>query len=420
MMKFSGIDTKEEIIARFSRHVSSGKVDFFKAAGIDFVLGRREGPYIWDVDGVKQLINCNCNGGVFNFGHRNPKMMDVLRESLEELDIGNHHLISEQKALLAKRLAELTPGDISYTVFGVGGGEAVDCAIKLARGYTKRHKIISALGGYHGHTGYSLATGDSKYRDLFGPQLPGFMQVPFNDKDAIRSAIDKNTAAVIFETIPATLGMPIPNPDYYAYVKALCEKNGTLLIIDEIQTGLGRTGRLWGIEHFGVEPDIMVIAKGLSGGVYPISATCFTPELQSFFHENPFSHISTYGGADLGCLVALTVLEESSKPEFLEHVLKLAGIFAHEFETLKKKHPEILKGLRQLGCMMGMELVNADCGPIMSKACYDNDLLCIYANNDTSISQLLPPLIISEGLAYEIIERIDKSLGDTKRFLGLA
>jgi putrescine aminotransferase len=419
-MKFSGTDTKERIIERFSRHVSSGKAAFFTDFGFDFIFGRREGPYIWDASGTKRLINCHCNGGVFNLGHKNPKIVQVLKESLEGLDIGNHHLISEQRAMLAERLAQLMPGDITYTVFGVGGGEAIDCAIKLARGYTKRLKIISALGGYHGHTGLALATGDEKYRSLFGPQLPGFIQVPFNDKDAIKAVIDENTAAVIFETIPATLGMPIPAPDYFSYVKGLCEENGALLIMDEVQCGLGRTGRLWGVEHFGVVPDIMVIGKGLSGGIYPISATCFKTELQSFFHEHPFIHVSTFGGAEVGCPVALAVLEKSSRPEFLDHVRKIAEIFTSEFANLRKTHPEILVGLRQLGCMMGIEMVNEHCGPVMSKACYDNGILSIYANNDTRVSQLMPPLIISEGLAYEIIEGIDKSLDDAKRFLGLA
>ena len=419
-MKLSGIDTKDSIIERFSNHVSSGKAAFFKGVGIDFVFGRREGPYVWDATGTKRLINCHSNGGVFNLGHLNPKIVGVLKKSLEELDIGNHHLISEQRALLAQRLSELMPGDITYTVFGVGGGEAIDCAIKLARGYTGRLKIISAFGGYHGHTGLALATGDEKYRGLFGPQPPGFIQVPFNDKDAIKSVIDNDTAAVIFETIPATLGMPIPDADYYAYVKGLCEKSGALLIMDEVQTGLGRTGRLWGIEHFHVVPDIVVIGKGLSGGIYPMSATCFRTGLQSFFHEHPFIHISTFGGAEVGCPVALAVLEESSRPEFLDHVRKIAEIFTREFENIRKKHPEILVGLRQLGLMMGMEMVNDSCGPIMTKACYDNGVLCIYANNDTRVGQLLPPLIISEELAYEIIERVDKSLDETKKFLGLA
>ena len=419
-MNFSGIDTKEVIIDRFSTHVSSGKAAFFTGVGIDFVFGRREGPYVWDATGARRLINCHCNGGVFNLGHRNPKMVQILKESLDELDIGNHHLISEQRALLAERLARLMPGDISRSVFGVSGGEAVDLAIKLARGYTGRHKIISALGGYHGHTGLALATGDEKYRAPFGPQPQGFVQVPFNDKAAIRSAIDHDTAAVILETIPATLGMPIPEADYYPLVKELCKENGALLIMDEVQTGLGRTGMLWGIEHYGVVPDMVVIGKGLSGGIYPISATCFREELETFFYQNPFIHVSTFGGAEVGCPVALAVLEESSRPEFLHHVQRLAGIFYQEFITLRKRHPEILVGLRQLGLMMGIEMVNDLCGPIMTKACYDNGVLSIYANNDTRISQLMPPLIINDELAYEIIERVDKSLDDTKRFLGLA
>ena len=413
-------ESKASIIERFSRHVSSGKAEFFRGVGIDFVFGRREGPFVWDVTGSKRLINCHCNGGVFNLGHANPAVVKALKESLDQLDIGNHHLISRQRAELAERLADLMPGDITYTVFGVSGGEAIDCAIKLARGCTGRMKIISALGGYHGHTGLALATGDEKYRSPFGPQPPGFLQVPYNDRDALRAAMGSDTAAVIFETIPATLGMPIPDGDYYAFVKGLCEENGSLLIMDEVQTGLGRTGRLWGTEHFHVVPDIMVIGKGLSGGIYPMSATCFSARLESFFHEHPFIHISTFGGAEVGCPVAMAVLDESSRPEFLDHVSKISGIFKREFENLKGRHPEILVGLRQLGLMMGMEMVNESCGPFMTRACYDNGVLSIYANNDTRISQLLPPLIISEELAYEIIERLDRALGDTKRFLGLA
>jgi putrescine aminotransferase len=419
VMKYSGTDTKEGIISRFSSHVSSGKADFFKTVDIDFVFGRRQGPYVWDATREQRLINCHCNGGVFNLGHSHPKIVQTLRNSLDELDIGNHHLISEQRALLAEKIAELTPGDISYTVFGVGGGEAIDLAIKLARGYTGKVKIISASGGYHGHTGYALATGDEQYRKPFGPKPNGFIQVPFNDKEQLKKEIDDKTAAVIFETIPATYGMPVPSPDFFPFVRELCTKNNALFIIDEVQTGLGRTGKLWGIEHFNVVPDIMVIGKGLSGGIYPITATCFRPDLETFFHENPFIHVSTFGGAEVGCPVALAVLDESSRPEFLENVQRISVLFSKGFEKLKEKHPEILIGLRQLGLMMGIEMINEHCGPVMSKVCYDNGILSIYANNNQKVSQLLPPLIIDEGIAYEIIERIDTSLDETKKFLNL-
>lgn len=418
-MKYIGADSKEQIISRFSKHVSSGKADFFKSVGIDFVFGRREGSYVWDAAGEKRLINCHCNGGVFNFGHRNPQIIQSLIESLGELDIGNHHLISEQRAKLACKLAELAPGELNYTVFGVGGGEAIDLAIKLARGYTGRTKIISARGGYHGHTGLALATGDEQYREPFGPDMPGFMQVPFGDKEALAGALDEKTAAVIFETIPATSGMPVPEKSFYPFVKELCGRQGALLIIDEVQTGLGRTGRLWGIEHFSTTPDIMVIGKGLSGGIYPMSATCFNAGLQTFFHKNPFIHISTFGGAEVGCPVAMKVLEIASNPAFLEHVNALAAFFRESFEELRTKHPEILVGLRQLGLMMGMEMVNDLCGPVFTKVAYDHGILSIYANNNKTVSQLLPPLNISRSVAQEIIERIDLALTDTKMALKL-
>ncbi|MFO7685943.1 MAG: aminotransferase class III-fold pyridoxal phosphate-dependent enzyme [Desulfobacterales bacterium] len=418
-MKFIGQDDKETIFSRFRGHVSSGKADFFKGVGIDFVFGRRKGPFIWDAVSDKRLINCHCNGGVFNLGHRHPRIIAALKESLEELDIGNHHLVSEMRAALGAKIAALAPGDICYSVFGVGGGEAIDLAIKLARGYTGRLEVVSAGGGYHGHTGLALATGDARYRDPFGANPPGFSQVAFDDNQALAAAVDRKTAAVIFETIPATYGMPIPQPDFFRHARSLCDQTGALLIIDEVQTGLGRTGRMWGIDHFGVVPDIMVIGKGLSGGIYPMTATCFGPQLESFFHPNPFIHISTFGGAEVGVPVAMAVLEETAQPEFLQHVRELSLTFKTGFECLKEKHPQILVGLRQLGLMMGIEMVNAHCGPVLSKTLFDNGILSVYANNDTRVSQLLPPLIIDQDLAAEILARVDRALAEAKAFLGL-
>ena len=410
---------KSAIIDRFRRHVSAGKADFFERVGVDFVFGRREGPFVWDAVSDKRLINCHCNGGVFNLGHRHPDVVAALRESLATSDIGNHHLISENRGLLAEQLADLLPGDLCYSVFAAGGGEAIDLAIKLARGVTGRQTILSAGGGYHGHTGLALATGDAQYRDPFGPNPPGFVQVPFDDPEALANTMDASTAAVIFETIPATYGTPVPDPEFYPFVRRLCDRHGALMIIDEVQTGLGRTGRMWGIEHYGVVPDILVIGKGLSGGIYPMAATCFGPGLDAFFHANPFIHISTFGGAEVGCTVAMRVLEISSQPQFLEHVNRLAAIFKEGFEELRTRHPEILVGLRQLGLMMGIEMVAEACGPLLSKTLYDNGILSVYANNNTAVSQLLPPLVIEPELAHEILERIDAGLAAAKQFLGM-
>lgn len=355
---------KKAVIARFARHVSSGKAAFFEQAGLDFVLGRREGAYLWDLSGEQKLIDCHCNGGVFNLGHRNPDVVAALVAGLADWDIGNHHLLSQQRAALAERLAELLPGDLQYTVFNVGGGEAVDLAIKVARGATRRGTILSIRGGYHGHTGLALATGDEKWRAPFGPQPPGFQQVPYKDVPALAAAMDDDTAAVILETVPATYGIAVPPPDYLAQVRALCDEHGALLISDEIQTGLGRTGKLWGVEHYSVVPDILVTGKGLSGGIYPITATCFRPELEKVFHPDPFIHVSTFGGAELGCVVARQVLEMSAAPAFLAHVNELAGVFQAGFDALQGRHGGVLVGLRQLGLMMGIELAHPDLGPI--------------------------------------------------------
>jgi putrescine aminotransferase len=383
---------------------------------MEFVPGRREGVYLWDVDGQKRLINCHCNGGVFNLGHRHPDIVAALKRALDELDIGNHHLISEQRSVLATRLSELAPGDLSYTVFAVGGGEAIDFALKLARAHTGLPGIISARGGYHGHTGLALAAGDPEYRDPFGPLAPGFVQVPFGDEEAVAGCMGHETAAIILETVPATLGMPIAPPDYFAALRALCDQHGALLIVDEVQSGLGRTGKVWGIEHFAdrdgnpVQPDILVTGKGLSGGVYPIAATCYRPELNSFLHANPFIHISTFGGSEVGCAVALDVLEFSSSPTFLGRVGELAERFSTGFQQLQMRYPETLVGTRQLGLMIGLVFPDETCGPLMTKLLYDEGVLAICANNDRRVVQFLPPLIMDDIEAEETLGALDRAL----------
>ncbi len=414
-----GALAKQDIVRLFHDHVSSGRADMFVSNDMDFVFGRRQGIYMWDIDGKKRLINCHSNGGVFNLGHRNPDIIDTLADALKDMDIGNSHLMSRQRALLAKRLADLMPGDITYTVFGVSGGESIDLAIKIARASTGRPKIISARGGYHGHTGFALAAGDEKYRKPFGPMAPGFVQVPFDSINALDRAMDRETAGVIFETVPATFGISVPDADYFRKVRDLCNSHGAVMIIDEVQTGLGRTGRLWGIEHFGVVPDIIVLGKGLSGGIYPITATCFRERFESVFKEDPFIHVSTFGGAEAGCSVALKVLDISSRQTFLDHVNTIAGMFKNGFEQFKQQYPKLIVAFRQLGLMMGVKMANELCGPVMTKACYDNGILSIYANNDTSVSQLMPPLIITEAETQEVLERLGAALGQVNTLLGL-
>jgi putrescine aminotransferase len=409
VMPLIGQESKESITAAFAEHVSSGKVAFFQQAGIEFVIGKREGIYLWDLDG-KSLINCHCNGGVFNLGHRNPRVVNALQTALLELDIGNHHFISEARARLASRLVSLSPGDINRVIFGVSGGEAIDMAIKLARAHTGKAKIISALGGYHGHTGLALAAGDAQYRDPFGPFAPVFVQVPFGDLDALAEALDDETAAVIFETIPATFGIAIPPENFFGGVRDLCDQASAVMIIDEVQTGLGRCGEIWGIDTYSVVPDILVTGKGLSGGIYPITATLYREPLNAFMHEHPFIHISTFGGAEVGCYVALEVLDILQEQGFLENVRAMAEVFADGFVQLKTKYPGLLVETRQRGLMMGLKLADPRLGPLFTKMGFEVGLLAIYANNDPAVVQLLPPLIIRQAQVLQVLQMIDSIL----------
>jgi acetylornithine/succinyldiaminopimelate/putrescine aminotransferase len=292
----------------------------------------------------------------------------------------------------------------------VGGGETIDTAIKLARGHTRRPKVISARGGYHGHTGLALAAGDEQYRKPFEPLPPGFVQVPFGDLNTLEATMDEDTAAVIFETVPATMGIVVPPEDFFAGVRRLCDRLGAVMIIDEVQTGLGRCGEVWGINTYGVIPDIIVIAKGLSGGIYPISATIYREHLNRFFHENPFIHISTFGGAEVGCYAALEVLNILQEPGFLEHVRQMAELFKEGCARLQKKHPAVLVEFRQRGLMMGLKMANAALGPMMTLAGLRSGLLTIYANHDQSVNQLLPPLTIQEDEVAQVLEMLDRML----------
>ena len=402
--------TKQQAIADFAEYVSPQKVRAYQALGVDFVPGRREGARIWDLDGSRSLINLRSSGGVFNLGHCPPSMIEVLKDALDRVDMGDHILMSAARAKLAKRLAELTPGDIQYSIFSSGGGEAIDVALKLARGYTGRPGVISAVHGYHGHTGLALAATDG-YSEKFGPLAPGFRRVPFGDAEALEAAVDGQTAAVIMETIPATAGFVFPPDDYYPRVRAVCDRHDTVMILDEVQAGLARTGRLWAIDEWGVVPDILVLGKGMSSGIYPMSATCYRPFLQSFFDADPFVHLSSFGGSDLGSTVCLAMLNEVSRPEFLARVNALGDRFAAGLSQLREAHPDVMIGFRQKGLMIAVLMADRRCGPAMTRALGERGVLALFANYDPSVLQVMPPLVITPEEIDIVLEAMDEALG---------
>jgi putrescine aminotransferase len=393
-------------------YVCPGKVQTFRGMGIDLVIGRREGPYIYTLDG-RELIDCHINGGTFNLGHRHPEILAALNEALRTLDIGNHHFASEARNLLAKTLARLTPGELHYTVYSSGGGEAVDAAIKTARYATRRRRIVAIDKGYHGRTGLSGAAGDDAAARYFLSEPPesDFGKVAFNDLEAVERELKSGAvAAVLMETIPATLGFPMPAPGYLSGVKRLCEEHGALYIADEVQTGLGRTGHLWGVEAFEVEPDILVTAKGLSGGLYPIAATVIAKQHGGWLKENGFAHVSTFGGSEIGCHVAVRTLEICSDPAVLANVRAMSDYLGGQLETLRERYPTRFLEVRRQGLVMGLKFAGSMGAALMSKALYDCGVWAMFSGFDLSVLQFKPILLIDRSLADEILGRFETAL----------
>ena len=384
--------------------VNRGKVEAFRALGAPIVLGARAGARFQDAYTGRWYWNCHSNGGVFNLGHRNPRVVTAVRDALDHLDIGNHHLVSGWRGRLAEQLAATTGDRLPGVVLGVAGSEVIDTAVKLARGATGRRDVVSIQGGYHGVTGYAMAAGDAEYRDPFGPGAAGFRQVPWNDLAAMAAAVDDGTAAVLLESIPATLGFPMPLPGYLRAVGGLCRERGALLVLDEVQTGLGRTGTCWYYEQEGAEPDMVVTGKGLSGGVYPIAALLTTTAVHAIVDEHPFAHSGTFDGAEPGCVAASTVLEIIGEPGFLERVRALGARFEAGLEGLPFE-------LRRRGMTMGFAFPHEGDGMSAAARLIEAGVFAVWANNDTSVLQFKPPLVTTDEEADGILEVVRGALG---------
>src|SRR3954453_16611986 len=298
-----GFSSKEDALAKSLEYWNPGKTQFWIDEGIPLVIDRREGYFIYDMSG-KRLLDVHLNGGTYNLGHRNAEVVQAVTQAMTHFDIGNHHFPSLARTALAEALVRTAPEGLTKVVYGSGGGEGIDIAIKTAPHATQKRRPVSIVKAYHGHTGLAVGTGDDRFSTLFLADRPEeFPHVPFNDLDAMEAALrPRDVAAVLMETIPATYGFPLPEPGYLEAVKALCERYDALYIADEVQSGLMRTGELWAITKHGITPDILVTGKGISGGMYPISAVLLSEKAGGWLREDGFAHMSTFGGAELGCI----------------------------------------------------------------------------------------------------------------------
>jgi acetylornithine/succinyldiaminopimelate/putrescine aminotransferase len=407
---------KDDFIARTLKVWNPGKTLQWKRDGVDLVIDRREGYILHDMDG-RMLIDCHLNGGTYSLGHRNPEIVAALKEGLDHFDIGNHHFPALMRTKLAESLERHTPAGLQFSMFASGGGEAIDIALKSARHATGRRRLICLQRCYHGHTGLAVKVGDDRFSKLFLSDADDeeVTKVPFNDLDAMERAIMKGDAAcVIIETIPATYGFPLPEPGYLKAIKKMCQKTGTLFIADEVQTGLMRSGKMWCIETYGVVPDMLVTAKGLSGGVYPIAAVVATTRASAWLNEDGWGHMSSFGGAELGCIVADKVLQICARPNTRAHGKAIAEQLRQGLERIKERYPDFFVGIRQRGLIMGLEFEHADGGAHVMRACYENGIWAIYSALDRRVLQFKPGLLADRELCDDILDRMETAVGKAR------
>jgi len=370
------------------------------------ILRKGKGMKVWGLDGKEYLdfvggIAVNC------LGHCHPRVVIAIQKQAQRLlHVSNFYHI-EPQIKLAKLLVEHSCADKVF--FCNSGAEAVEAAIKLARKYAREHlsperyEIITAHGSFHGRTFAALsATGQERFHKGFEPLVPGFRHVPFNDIDALKNAITRHTCAVMLEPIQGEGGIKMPKEGYLKQVRELCDEHGILLILDEVQTGMGRTGRLFAYEHFDIEPDIITLAKGLGGGV-PIGAMLAKEHIAVAFSEG--THASTFGGNPLSCAAALATLEALLEDGFiLDNCRRMGQYFMKGLERLKRDFPSLIADIRGLGLMLGMELTRA--GTQIVDSCAKRGILinCTSGN----VLRFTPPLTVIEKEIDHLIEVLEE------------
>ncbi len=405
---------RQEAEANYKEYVNPFALRMLKNASLDIIEDKREGASVWDISGEK-YIDCVTGAGIFNVGRRNPEVVEVLKKALDKYDMGSWISLFRERGLLAKKLAQITPGDLKFSLFCCGGGEAIEVAIKLARAHTDRTEILCMENGYHGVTGFALpATGRDVYKKPFLPLVPGYRHIPFNTLQAVEAAVNENTAAILLEPIQGEGGIIPADDDYLRGLRRLCDEKNILLIFDEVQTGFGRTGKMFAAEHSGVAPDIMVLAKSLSGGLYPLSCAVFTEEISDFLMAHPFIIINSFGGTSLACLVALAAIEFIEKNNLPQNAAERGAQFKTGLKALQQNYPELIIDIRGKGLMLGVEFPEESIGPRMAYQLKKNGVISIYTFNNPRIIRIMPSLVISKEEVQTVLEAFDQSLDEIR------
>ncbi|MCD6309334.1 MAG: aminotransferase class III-fold pyridoxal phosphate-dependent enzyme [Candidatus Eremiobacteraeota bacterium] len=408
------IDVTSAVEENYRRYINPTLAKMFKFGGYNGVEWEARGAYVILSDGRK-FLDLAGGYGVFSAGHSNPVIIKAVEEQLRRMPLSAKIFMNEPAGNLARMLAEIAPGELQFSFFCNSGTEAVEGALKLARLATGKSRIIAAINSFHGKTLGSLsASGRDLFKKPFEPLLPGFIHVPYGDTEALESAIDDDTAAVILEPIQGEGGIIIPPDDYFPAVREICSRRGILFIADEVQTGLGRTGRLFGINHWNVSPDIMTLGKALGGGVMPIGAFMGTPVAWKVFEKHPLIHTSTFGGGPMACAAGVAYINLLLKEKLHEKAAESGSYLLEKLEEVHKAFPDVIEKVRGKGLMAGVELVDVGLGGGLIMEMAKRGLIGVYTLNQPKVIRFEPPLNISRDLIDLAIEMFSGAVKKTR------
>ncbi|MCH7968981.1 MAG: aspartate aminotransferase family protein [Thaumarchaeota archaeon] len=357
------------------------------------------GSRVWDTDG-NEYIDCMGGYGVALVGHRNERVVNALKSQLEKIITVHSSLYNKTREEFLRMLISIAPKGLSQVHLTNSGAESIEAAIKFARKFTGKKGMIAMNGSYHGKSMGALSlTFNPKYRKMFQPLVEKTSFAKFGDIESLRSTIDEDTGFIILEPIQGESGINVAPEGFLQEIRKLCDEKRILLIFDEIQTGLGRTGRMWASEHWNTSPDIMCLAKGIAGGV-PMGATLVKSEILRIMSKG--EHTSTFGGNPLSCAAGIATLQVLTQDGLIENAEKMGKKFYEGLENLKEKH-KIVREIRGKGLMIGVEL-RFDVKNILMDG-IKSGVLFLYSGRN--ILRLLPPLVISEEDVTKVLETLD-------------
>jgi putrescine aminotransferase len=406
-----------EVYENYKQFVNPSLARVMKLSGSPVEI-RARGCTIWDQNG-KAYLDFAGGYGVFTLGHSHPRVVAAVREQLELMSLSGKTMFNVLLGRAARRLAELTPGDLQISFWCNSGTEAIEGAIKLARAATGRSKIVSTLQAFHGKSlGALSASGRDPLQAPFRPLLEGFEQIPYGDESVLEAAI-ADAAAFVVEPVQGEGGVNVPPPGYLRAVREICDRSGALFIADEVQTGLGRCGFRFGCDRDGVVPDVMALAKALSGGVMPVGAFISRPEhWNRAFGKSPLLHTSTFGGSEIACAAALAALDVLVDEDLVANARERGSELLRGAQAIAEEFPSVIATVRGLGLLVGVELTNEGYGGWIIPEMLKLGVTAAWTLNQQRVIRLEPPLIVSRDEVHTALAALRAGVATAYEKLG--